>query len=488
MSLLRHNRGFRRLWIAGAISEAGDWLLAVALPVHVFLTTGSAVATSIVFLLGLVPAAVLGPIAGALVDRWDRRRTLVAVAIAQAVFLVPLAVPVAARQLWVLYAVMFAQTVLAQFSEPARSAFLPEVVEEDDLAAANGLLATGNSVARLVGAGAGGFVLELAHLTGVGVGDIASFAVSAALLAGVARRPVPAAVVGAAAPSGVLAELRAGFALIRSDRRLRGAIGVFALCGLAQGMFVVLHVVFILDRLGAPTSATGVLRGVQAVGGLVGGLLVAAPAGGGARSGSSSGASWPWAPSASRSGRRRPSPPVCPCTSCCSPTSCSCTPVPPSSTDVNNRTLRSGCCTSVRETGGRTGGVGVERSVVDAPLPLSARRPLSWTLPRMAAGAELGRRARTGAVSRGRTSARCRRRPLRSRRPRRRRRPAGRPRRSRSRRSRCSCPPVRRAPRVRRRRSRSGRRWSSRRPGRRSSPRPGPARRPRGRRRARPRA
>jgi MFS family permease len=268
---MRSNAAMRRLWVAGLISEAGDWLLAVALPVHVFRTTGSALATSVVFLLGLVPAAVLGPVAGALVDRWEHRRTLVVVALLQAAFLVPLAVPAASRHLGVLYAVMLAQTVLAQFSEPARSAIVPELVPAEELTAANGLLATATNVARLAGAGAGGLVLEVAHLTGVALGDIATFLGAAALLAALPRRS-PAAAVDRPR---VTRELREGAALIGRDRRLRAAMVVFGLAGLAQGMFVVLHVVFILDRLGQAPSAAGFLRGIQAVGGLTAGLVLA---------------------------------------------------------------------------------------------------------------------------------------------------------------------------------------------------------------------
>src|SRR4029453_9049011 len=88
-ALLRR-RDFGLLWAGGLISETGDWFLLVGLPFWVLQGTGSILVTASVFLFGLRPGRVAGPLAGVLVDRWDRRRTLVAVSLAEAAFLLPL--------------------------------------------------------------------------------------------------------------------------------------------------------------------------------------------------------------------------------------------------------------------------------------------------------------------------------------------------------------------------------------------------------------
>jgi MFS family permease len=73
-ALLRR-RDFGLLWAGGLISETGDWFLLVGLPFWVLQETGSSLVTASVFLVGLLPGLVVGPLAGVLVDRWDRRRT-----------------------------------------------------------------------------------------------------------------------------------------------------------------------------------------------------------------------------------------------------------------------------------------------------------------------------------------------------------------------------------------------------------------------------
>ncbi|HEU5198119.1 MAG TPA: MFS transporter, partial [Ktedonobacterales bacterium] len=90
MIKLLRRRNFALLWWGSLISDTGDWFLAIGLPIAVYLLTGSALITSTVFIAELVPALLLGSVAGVFVDRWDRRRLMVVVNFLQAGGLLPL--------------------------------------------------------------------------------------------------------------------------------------------------------------------------------------------------------------------------------------------------------------------------------------------------------------------------------------------------------------------------------------------------------------
>jgi MFS family permease len=276
-ALLRR-RDFGLLWAGGLISETGDWFLLVGLPVWVLQATGSSLVTATVFLVGLLPGLVVGPLAGVLVDRWDRRRTLVAVSLAQAAFLLPLLAVDGRDRLWVVYLVMAAEAILAQLNDPARNALVPTLVPKADLVGANALIGLNGNLARLAGSPLGGLLVELAGLPGLVVGDTVSFLVGAALLA-LVRPPSPAPVgrdevSTVPAARGVAGEWVDGLRVALGDRGLRWGLVVNGLAAVAQGIFTVLFVVFVTRVLGGDGADVGLLRGVQAIGGLLGGVAV----------------------------------------------------------------------------------------------------------------------------------------------------------------------------------------------------------------------
>ena len=265
------DRNFALVFSSSLVSDTGDWLLMIALPLYVFAATGSALGASTVFIAELLPVLVFGPVLGVLVDRFDHRRTMIALNLAQGLALLPLLLTSPDR-LWIVYLVASVQAGLAAGLQPARQALLPRLVLSPLLGSANSLVAVSDNLARLVGSPLGGIVFATLGLGGVVVMDVASYLVSAALLL-LARVDAPAAV-KLAPEVGLLKDLVGGISTIRRTPPLGVVLIIECLAALAQGVFLVLFVVFVVRILGANDTEVGLLRGVQAVGGILGGLVV----------------------------------------------------------------------------------------------------------------------------------------------------------------------------------------------------------------------
>lgn len=264
-------RDFRLVWGGGFINDVGDWLLLVALPVYVFIQSGSGSATAILFVVELVAALVLGPVGGSLVDRWDLRRTLIVTNVAQAITLAPL-LAVTGDRIWPAYLVVGTQAMLTQINNPASVALLPRVVAPDQLTVANAANSTSASLARLVGSPLGGVAVGLGGIEAVVVIDGLSFvAVAIAMtLVRADTAPITTDATGEVVTTGV----RAGVRAVREHRSLRPLLLIDAVGQIAQGFFLVLFVVFVVRRLHGGGVDVGVIRGSMAVGAIISAAII----------------------------------------------------------------------------------------------------------------------------------------------------------------------------------------------------------------------
>jgi MFS family permease len=280
-SLLRR-RDFALVWTASLISATGDWILFIGLPIYVYQLTGSTLATSAMFVAALVPQIVLGSVAGVFVDRWDRRRTMVVANLVLAIAILPLVLVRSAELIWIVYVVAFTESLLARFVRPAEAAMLPRLVEERDLVAANSLGAFAANTARLVGPTIGGIVAGVYGLGAVAVLDAATFLIAAGLVMLVRTSGVPGRAAIADASAAAVGRFRAfwrewvdGVALVARSRTIRVLFLLAALASLGEGSFGVLFVVWVNQVIGGTALELGWFMTAQAVGGLLGGVVVA---------------------------------------------------------------------------------------------------------------------------------------------------------------------------------------------------------------------
>jgi MFS family permease len=148
---LAQNGSFSALWAGQLVSLFGDRLHQLALVALVGEATGNgAFAVAMVFVAATVPNLVFGPLAGALVDRWDQKRVMIGSDLVRAAIV--LAIPaVATIDVVLVYPLVFALTSVSIFFRPARTAVIPRIVKDDELVASNSAIWLGDSLADVLG-------------------------------------------------------------------------------------------------------------------------------------------------------------------------------------------------------------------------------------------------------------------------------------------------------------------------------------------------
>jgi MFS family permease len=276
-SLLRRNPDFRRLYLASAISLAGDWFLLIALFGLVLeLTDGQAIAVAFAIAAEHLTYFLASPFAGALVDRLDRRKVMIACDVARAMLVLGFLLVRSEDLVWLVYVLLAATATFAAAFEPASSAALPNVVDDRDLSLANALSGSLWGTMLAVGGALGGVVAGVFGQDTAILVDAASFVISALLIVRVrrsfseARRPDEH-------PSLRKATVETA-RYARKDHRVLALLAVKFGWGLAGGVLVLLPLLA-LESFHAGEVGLGLLMAARGFGALVGPFVGRAVAG-----------------------------------------------------------------------------------------------------------------------------------------------------------------------------------------------------------------
>src|SRR5579864_9229393 len=137
--LLRENRNFRRLWAAQIVSEIGDWFYTLAIYSLLLQLTGRASSVALALVLQVLPQTLVGPIAGVVNDRIRRKRVMIFADLMRTLIVGCMLLVRSRSTLWIVYPLLFLESVMWAFFEPARTAVIPNVTADEDLILANTL-------------------------------------------------------------------------------------------------------------------------------------------------------------------------------------------------------------------------------------------------------------------------------------------------------------------------------------------------------------
>ena len=295
--LLIH-RGFALLWTGQSISSTGDFVFDTTLVVWIALGLGrnqawAPLAVSGVLFAAALPQAFVGVLAGVFVDRWDKRRTMLAMDAARTVIVLlalpatgaltlPLPLPFLsggtlplAWRLGAIYATVFLVNALGRFFGPASGALLGDLVREAERTRASGLQQATVSLALVIGP-----ALAPPLYVAFGPGwalliDAASFAASFLCVRAIVAPP-PARSVAPGERGHFLRELGTGLGFFARNRVLMTlAIGI-VLVMLGGGALNALEVFFATQNLHASATVYGLLGAAQGAGAILGAILLSA--------------------------------------------------------------------------------------------------------------------------------------------------------------------------------------------------------------------
>ena len=266
--------GFWRLLAASAISNLGDGIFWVALPLLAVSLTDSPALVAGVTVAQRLPWLVFALVAGALADRLDRRRTMVVVDLARVVLIGGLAAAVAAGggSIVLVYVVAFALGIFETLFDTAAQSILPNVVERDRLNAANGrLYGVELTMNQFVGPPIGGLLAAFGVAVAFGV-TAAGYLGAALAIGGLAGSFRP---VREGPPTRFDREIREGIAFLAGHRMLRTLAIVVGMLNFAGG--AVYGVLVLYAVAPGPMALSGVGFGLlltaSAIGSVTGTVL-----------------------------------------------------------------------------------------------------------------------------------------------------------------------------------------------------------------------
>jgi MFS family permease len=276
LALVR-NRSFSLLWVGQLISFFGDRVHLVALGVLVT-QLGTPLDLGITLGATAVPNVVLGPLAGALVDRWDRRTTMIVCDVIRAglVLLVPVAVGIS---MWMVYVLAFLVATVGLLFRPAKAAVVPAIVNEEQLVTANSASSMSETLADLLGYPvAAVIVAALASLIGAAfVLDAGTYLVSALLIWGMT---VPKQELNAErfSAGGIWREMMEGWNFLTRQAELLANTVVSTIAQLAFGAEIVCSFLYakeVLDQSFLPFPENyGWMASALGLGSVLGGLVI----------------------------------------------------------------------------------------------------------------------------------------------------------------------------------------------------------------------
>jgi MFS family permease len=269
-------KNFRLLWIGSVTSAAGAAIGSIVIVWIVYNETHSPIAISLLGIFQFLPTLLFGLLAGALIDRWDRRRLMLACDVARALCFGALALYVLLYGVStvVLIGVVFAVAAFSTAFRPATNATIPRILPNSDIQDGNGLLQGGSTIASFIGSPIGGvLVVTVGAVVGLALNAL-TFAISATMIFMMVIPTVTRAKTGdPSVKSSILGEVGEGLRYLRSQTTLL----IITLSAMGANFFLSIWggftVIYVAIQLHQGAAGFGIVVAANTAGFALGALL-----------------------------------------------------------------------------------------------------------------------------------------------------------------------------------------------------------------------
>jgi DHA3 family macrolide efflux protein-like MFS transporter len=262
------------LWLGQLVSLVGSGLTSFALGVWTFQRTGSTTQFALIGLSAVLPRVILSPLAGVVVDRWDRRRIMLLsdVGAGLSTLVIALLISTGRLQVWHIYLLTSANAACSAFQWPAYMATTTLLIPKKNLGRANGMIQFGQAASEILSPALAGVLIQTIHMDGVILIDVMT-CVFAVVTLGLIRFPKPA---GSKEPvpegESIWRRLGFGWRYLTQRPALMELMGFLAMVNFIWGMVGALVAPMVLSW--ASSEVLGLLLSVAGVGMLTGSLLM----------------------------------------------------------------------------------------------------------------------------------------------------------------------------------------------------------------------
>jgi len=267
-------RKFFTIWTGQALSLIGSALVQFALLLWIADVYRDAVMLSVAAVMGILPQVILGPFAGAYVDRLNRRRVMIAAdsLTALATLLLMTSFALGTIQLWQVFVVMFFRSTMQAFHWPAMQASTTLMVPEEHLARISGLNQTVQGFSSILAPALGALLYVSLPMNWVLSVDLLTAALAVIALLSVRIPEVRKAAAGAAAS--VVSDLKDAFQYLRSWKGMLAMVIIFSVVNFLINPAFTLFSLLTLDYFGKGAYEVGLIETVAGIGMIVGGLAL----------------------------------------------------------------------------------------------------------------------------------------------------------------------------------------------------------------------